>query len=219
MKLSGYLFTLGLLLPAAGIMHGATITFASQGTPSDPNEWNSLGASITITRNPAWAPALPGSDWVSYFNTGDPASSLFMSPPNGTVVSFFELLTLPWEASSASITYRADDSAAFYINNVLVRPEAPVAGNTYTRCSDVPVGCTVNTEVTMDITPFLSSGANTLRFDVAQRNGSSFGLNYLGSVAGPGPAIENPVPEPATFGLIGMSLLAIGLWRRGPLKG
>ncbi len=219
MKLSSCLFAFGLLLPASGVLSGATITFASQGTPSDPNEWNSLGGTIAIAPHPAWAAALPGSSWVSYFNTGDPASPYYMSPPNGTVVSFFELLTLPWEPNTATITYRADDSAAFFINNVLVRPEAPSSGNTYNRCSDFPVGCTVNTEVTMDITPFLSSGANTLRFDVAQRNGVSFGLNYLGSAAGPRKVIENPVPEPATFGLLGVALLSIGLWHRKTRQG
>jgi len=218
-KLSSCLFTFGLLLPVSGVLSGATITFASQGTPSDPNEWNSLGGTIAIAPHPAWAAALPGSSWVSYFNTGDPASPYYMSPSNGTVVSFFELLTLPWEPNTATITYRADDSAAFYINSVLVRPEAPGSGNTYKLCSDFPVGCKANTEVTMDITSYLQTGANTLRFDVAQRNGVSFGLNYLGSADGPRRGIENPVPEPATFGLIGTSLLGIGLWRRKTRQG
>lgn len=190
----------------------AVITFSSQGTAVDSREWNAAGPNLAIVPHPGWAAPLAGSSWVSYGNTGDPAAPGYFMPANGGVVSFFENLTLAWTPSIASITIRADDSAAFYINQTLVRPEAPIEGNTYGRCSDFPVGCTESMEVTLDIASFLHSGENTLRFDVSQRNSISFGLNYSGYAGGVSAAVETP--EPASFLLLGAGLVAIGSWRR-----
>ena len=92
--------------------------------------------------------------------------------------------------------------------------EAPQAGNTYYTCSDFPVGCLAQTELTLDIASYLVQGANTLRFDVAQRGGWSYGLNYSGSVDYQPQNDEPEVPEPATYALIGMGLVAAGLLRR-----
>jgi hypothetical protein len=191
----------------------ALITFSSNGTAADPNEWNSTGgATLAIAPHPAWIAALSGSSWVSYGQTGDPSSAGYFMPPNGLIVSFYQRVNLPFTPLFALITYRADDSTAFYINNTLVRPEAPMDGNDYKRCSDFPVGCTAETEVTLDITPFLALGQNTLRFDVAQRNSVSFGLNYVGIAFGePG---DDPVPEPSTYLTLGAGLVALGLCKR-----
>lgn len=193
----------------------ATITFASEGTAIDADEFNAFGATLVITPNPGWVAALPGSWWVSYANTGNMFTPGFTYTPNGTVVSFFDTVALPETPTFAWITYRADDSAAFYINNVLVQPEAPQAGNTYQVCSDFAVGCTVQTELTLNITPFLTAGQNVLRFDVAQRAGYSLGLNYAGTVdylVSDEP--EPVVPEPGTLLLIGSALIVVGLLRR-----
>lgn len=195
-------------------LSGATVNFSSQGTTADPGEINSLGPTLAIAQHPAWAPPLAGSSWVSYGITGNPASPGYFAPANGTVVSFYEVLYLPWLPSAAQITIRADDSTAFYVNGSFVQPEAPTAGNTYTTCSNFPVGCLVSTQVTLNIASVLQQGPNILQFDVAQRQGSSFGLNYAGFVDGePRPTPER-TPEPATFGLIGLALITFGVFRR-----
>ncbi len=196
-----------------GLAQADTITFSSQGTALDPNEYNALGATVVTTPHPGWVAALAGSSWVSYGSTGIPYTPGFSYTANGVVISFFELLTLPEAPLVASLTYRADDSAGLYINNTLVQAEAPQQGNTYFTCSDFAVGCKEQTQLTLDISSYLVQGVNTLRFDVAQRAGHAFGLNYAGSVEY---VVRDDVdtPEPATFGLIGVALIAAGLFRR-----
>jgi len=203
-----------LSLFAGALAHADTITFASEGTALDPNEWNALGSTVAIVPHDGWAAALPGSSWVSYGATGKPFAPGFQFTPNNFVLSFFQSLTLPEAPLAATLTFRADDSAALYINDVLVQPEAPQAGNTYYTCSDFAVGCRVQTELTLNIAGYLSQGANTLRFDVAQRAGWSFGLNYAGSVDYVTYDDVEETPEPATMGLAGLALIAAGLLRR-----
>jgi hypothetical protein len=200
---------------AAVGLPAATIHFGSQGSAIDAMEWNSLGQTVAIDPHPGWAAALPGTSWVSYRVTGNPSDPNYYVAPNGQVVSFYEMVSVPFQPLTGAVTYRADDSSALYVNNVLVRGEAPIPGNTYSRCSDFPVGCTVETQVTVDISMYLREGANELRFDVAQRNAVSFGLNYSGMVYGvTQPAIDSDVPEPATYLLVGVGLVAVGRLRR-----
>ncbi|MBL8176558.1 MAG: PEP-CTERM sorting domain-containing protein [Bryobacterales bacterium] len=206
--------TAALALCVGMLAQADTITFASQGTAADANEWNALGDTLVITPHGNWATALAGSEWVSYGPTGKPFVGAFTLTPHNYVLSFFERLLLPEAPLSAAITIRADDSAALYINDVLVQPEAPQAGNVYFICSDFAIGCREQTQLTLDIGSYLNQGVNTLRFDVAQRAGWSFGLNYSGSVEYVVSDDEAATPEPATFGLIGVALVAAGLWRR-----
>jgi len=205
-------FLSALVITGSIGMQAGTITFASVGTAADPNQYQSLGNSLVIAQHPGWAAPLPGSSWVSYGDTGDPAGPTYFMPANGTIVSFFQLLSIPGAPSAGSVTFRADDSSALYVNGTLVVPEATGVNNNYTVCSDYPVGCLVQTEVTANITPYLIGGqTNVLRFDVAQRNSISFGLNYSGSASW---NETTETPEPATLLMMGAGFALLGVIRK-----
>ena len=205
-------FILGIA--AAMAASASPIYFSSQGTATDPSEWNTIGNTLVILKDPGWAAALPGSEWVSYAQTGNQYIDGYVMPPNGTVVSFFEILQLAWAPTSATITFMADDSAALFINGILVQAEAAADGNLYRICSDLAPGCRTTTAVTLNIAPYLQAGNNTLRFDVAQRGGYSYGLNYAGSADGTQRPPDVSAPEPATLAFTGGALVALGLLRR-----
>lgn len=196
-----------------GILPATTISFGSEGSVADSGEWNSAGQTLAIHAHPGWVSPLAGTSWVSFGTTGNPADPGYFVPPDGQIVSFYQAFTLPFQPVLGSVTFRADDSSALYVNNVLVRAEAPIVGNSYFRCSDYPVGCTLETQLTLDISAYLRQGSNLLRFDVAQRNGVSFGLNYAGFATGGSQPPDGDVPEPGSLALIGGGLLAIGYAR------
>lgn len=203
-----------MLLAMTGLsLQAAVIGIASEGNAVDGDEVYTSGIgngnTLAIAQHPLWAAPLGGSTWVSYGITGDPNAPGYFQPANGLVMSFFDtILVSGGNVLAGTITVRADDSTAMYINNVKVFDEATQASNTYTVCSDFAPGCLTTTEITVNIAPFLTAGNNVLRFDVAQRNNYSFGLNYAGSVT------TGEIPEPSTYALIGSALLGLGILRR-----
>ncbi len=164
---------------------------------------NSGSATMNISKNPGWADSLAGSSWVSYVQSGDPSASGYTSPANGTVVAFTETFTVNGAPLSGTLHVLADDSASVILNGVTLMSEATQSGNTYGTCSDFAIGCLTRTEGNIDLTSALRSGLNTLTFDVAQRAGSSFGLDYAGTVD------YSDAPEPASLGLLGLPLVAL----------
>jgi PEP-CTERM motif len=194
-----------MVLSAVGFVatpaSAATITLTSDGTAVDADETNSAAlATLAITPYPGWAAPLPGSSWVSYTQSGGPANAAGQPPvvvPNNTIVSFFDFFTTTG-AMTGSITVLADDSTSVLLDGVLLFPEAPP--NTYSQCSDVPIGCVTTTSQVIALN-VLSAGVHTLRFDVAQRAEVAFGLNYAGSIS--------DVPEPTSMLLLGTGLLGL----------
>jgi PEP-CTERM motif len=164
---------------------------------------NSGSPTMNIPQNPAWANPVAGSSWVSYLQSGDPNAPGYTSPANGTVVAFTETFTIKGAPMGGMLHVLADDSASVILNGVTLMSEATQSGNTYGTCSDFAIGCLTRTEGNIDLTSALRSGLNTLTFDVAQRAGSSFGLDYAGTVN------YSDAPEPASFGLLGLSLLGL----------
>ncbi len=163
---------------------------------------------MNIPKNPGWANPLSGSSWVSYVQSGDPNASGYTSPANGTVVAFTDTFTINGTPLNGLLKVLADDSAAVILNGVTLMPEASQSGNRYATCSDFAIGCLVSTEGNIDLTSALRSGLNTLTFDVAQRAGVSFGVDYAATIN------YSDAPEPATFGLLGLALVGLSFKRR-----
>jgi PEP-CTERM motif len=181
------------------------ISLASVGTASDSGQSNSSGATIVIAPNAGWAISLPGSAWVSFGSTGDTSAVGFVATPNGTIVSFFDVFNIPATATGGSLTVMADDSATVLLNGVSLMSEATSTGNTYGTCSDFGIGCVFPTTINLPASLF-HSGLNTLEFQVAQRAGYSFGLDYSGSVIDP-----VTIPEPGSGLLLGLGLLTLSV--------
>lgn len=190
-----------------------TIGLASLGTSADPGQTNALGTTVAIAPHPAWAPALPGSSWVSFGLTGDPTAPGYFEVPTGTVVAFNQNFFIPGTVDSGWLTVMGDDSVAVLLNGNMLLLEGPSSGNTYSACSDFGAGCLLETQVTLDLTPYLKTGDNELQFLVAQRAGTSFGLNYAGEIHD-----ATPVPEPSTILMLGTGLCGVLVAARRKLQ-
>lgn len=191
------------LIPPA---HADTITLGSASTAADSGQTNSNGANIAITKNSAWSNPIAGSSWVSFTTSGDASASNFVTVPNGTVVSFFDKFTLSSAATSGTLAVMADDSATVLLNGVALISET-ATNNTYKICSDFGVGCLQPTILNLPVSLF-RSGSNTFEFDVAQRAGSSFGLDFLATI------VDAPVgaPEASTGAMLILSIAGIALF-------
>jgi hypothetical protein len=204
-------FSLFFLMMGLGIAiapaHADTIV-ASAGTAADSGQYNSDGATIAIAPNSAWATALPGSSWVSFGSTGDTSAPGFFVVPNGTIVDFYDTFTVPGTPTGGTLTVMADDSAAVLLNGVVLMVEATSVGNTYGTCSDFGIGCVHPTILDLPAS-LLVTGSNTLEFEVAQRDGSSFGLDYAGTVTDPLPVTEPPSGILLAIGLLMLPFIPV----------
>jgi hypothetical protein len=183
--------------------HADSINLASVGTAANSGQTNSNGTTYAIAPNSVWAAAFAGSSWVSFGSTGDTKDPGFYVVPNGTVVSFFDVFNVSGTPDGGTLSVMADDSSGVLLNGVSLMGEASATGNNYVRCSDFGIGCVNPT--TFDLPGSdLHTGLNTLEFQVAQRAGSSYGLDYAGSV-------NDPVatPEPASVSLMAFGLLML----------
>jgi len=200
-----------LCLVLLSVAANATIVYVDSEAANTIN--NSGHATVNLTGtlhpNPGWAPALPGSDWISYGPTGDHDDPGYFSPRDGTLVTFTTQFILTGAISGGNLKVLADDSTSVVLNGHTLIVADTKPGK---RCSNEPVGCLVSTEGVFtfaQLSPYLVDGTNTLSFGVIQVAGSSFGLDFAGSVDQ-----GTATPEPATVAVIGAGLIALALRRR-----
>jgi hypothetical protein len=169
---------------AVGTVHADTIMLASVGTPTDPGQTNANGNTIALNPDPVWAAALPGSSWVSYTDKADQRNgSSYFEVPNGTNVAFYDTFNVAGTVTGGSLTVMAEDTASVYENGTLLVSDATSTGNGYAACSDFAIGCLSGTALTINLPGNLFvTGQDTLQFDVKQVAGSSYSLDYSGSI-------------------------------------
>jgi hypothetical protein len=168
---------------------------------------SSSSATQVISPNPAWAAPLAGSSWISFANTGDPSVPGFIVVPNGTAVTFSQTFNLVGTITGANLDVLADDTTSVWLNGTELA--SGNLGGSYPTCSSLPIGCLTSTMGVFNFTelqPYLQDGSNTLSFVVYQEAGSSYGLDYAGTVV--------TTPEPGSLMLLGMGLFGVALTAR-----
>ncbi len=165
------------------------------------------GATQDIIGNSAWAAPLGASSWISFTTTGDTSNSNFYTVPNNTSVTFEQDFSLNGTITGAFLDVLADDTTSVVLNGYTLF-SANLNGS-YPTCSSIDIGCLTSTEGVFNLSqlaPYLNAnGNNTLDFTVTQKAGSSFGLDYLGSVT----TTPTATPEPGTMLLLGAGVIGL----------
>jgi hypothetical protein len=199
------------MVALAIIASGSFLTASADSTAIDSSATNTTNnsgfATQNISSNPAWATALAGSNWVSFANTGNPSGAGFLVLPNGTNAVFSQTFNLSGTITSATISVLADDTSSLVVNGTTVY--VANLGGSYPTCSSVQIGCLTATEGTFNIAPYLVDGSNTISFDVYQEAGSSYGLDYAGTIT--------TTPEPGVLMMLSSGLFGLGFLNRRKL--
>ncbi|HEY3440128.1 MAG TPA: PEP-CTERM sorting domain-containing protein [Paludibaculum sp.] len=192
----------------------ATVTFKSGDGLGESNAVTTTN--VVLTANPLWAVDTTGGGlWVSHINTGQ--GGTFIANSNTPFARFTERFDTPAGPANfvGSMSVWADDTAAVWLNGILLRPANFVLG---THCAASPIGCDAAAFATFTAT-LLPNRPYFLDIDVYQLGGDTSGLMYSGSFSDTaGGASFNSfsfvaTPEPSTFGLLGLGLAVAGAIR------
>src|SRR5437763_521381 len=151
-----------LLAALLGTASASTINLSSSATNTSNS---SSSGTVDIERNPSWAPALPGSHWVSFASTGNPAAQGYLVLPNETVVTFSQSFDLDAPVTAASLSVMADDTTSVILNGTLIYAATSLGVDGYPLCSKQAIGCLTSTGKDFDLTDLQSAfkiGSNTL---------------------------------------------------------
>jgi hypothetical protein len=126
---------------------------------------------------------------------------------NGDWVSFYHEFSLGSGGFAGSVLkVLADDTANVWINgHQLFTANPSLSAGDFDTCSDVVIGCldpkTIGVATTSFSSKLVANSVNVLVFQVFQRAGDGFGLNYSASI----------VPEPGFYGALALGLSGLYL--------
>ncbi len=209
---------LGALTLAAVSANATEVTFSSTATTNstsgateeylqsfvDSNYGSTGGSAEWISFDPAGIDSCGGSTTQTVNKT----QLHFCGIAGGDTATFTQTFTIVGSViGTYNLAVLADDTTSVTVNsNILEAQGAGFSG----VCATTGIGCSQAEEgiITIPNTDLIV-GINILTFNVLQGNsGSEFGLEFdLNQTA-------SAVPEPATFGLVGIALLGVGLLRR-----
>lgn len=158
-----------------------------------------------IPSSTGWNNPIGTSKWVTFDSTGTgtPTTSAGQDACVGTIcndqfVSFYEDFTAS-VSSFGTLKVMADDTAAVWVNGnkVIAENTSWTVANNYATCSNSAIGClNPDTVGTVNLAGLLVNGQNRIVFQVFQRSGTGYGVDYYGSV----------VPEPGFYGVLALGL-------------
>lgn len=207
-KLVQAISMMAIIIALSVVASAATMTIGFQS--GDGTATSNTGNVFVIPPHPAWG-SIPGAQWVSaYAGTGYGGGVVMPNSSVTPVMSFTQAFTLPYMVNGGVVTVGADDTASVWLNGTELKTPNFVLDN---ACSAGPIACEVGEFMTLNLTPYLIQGVNTLRIDVYQLGGDVTGTNWAGGATSSG-----AVPEPKTYALMGAGLAGLA-FLRGRRKG
>jgi hypothetical protein len=213
------MISLAALMPLA--IHATEITFSSAASTTN----STTGATTAYTSgqiNGTWDATLfagSSSSWISFnaanlfgcnaahnqtVNKGTTATFCGPGFTSPNTITFTDTFSLGALSGTYTLWALADDSTSITVNGHSV---VAAGSGSSGPCSTTSGAVNCITPMTFNVTADLNASAsNTIVFGVTQNlSNSEFGLNF--------DLVQSTVPEPATFGLVGLALAGLGALR------